>query len=99
MIAASAEAAPVPAAAPAVTPTAAACELHVWPAPRMTISLNRNAALYRFPAKITPGDFDSHALLLPEVQNRVFAGMDLAQMLGMAGATVVRHVAPLPPDE
>jgi hypothetical protein len=89
----------VPANTTVSTPTSGACELHVWPARGMNIAIDTSTFLFRGKAviKALPG-LDLDELLLPAVQNRIFATLNLAQMLGMTGAKIVLHDAPLPVD-
>jgi hypothetical protein len=74
---------------------AASCELHVWPAPRLEFVTNIVNSLFHSSAKLIPLGYDVAEQLLPSVQDRIFAGMDLGQVLDMPGATIVYHEAPL----
>lgn len=89
------------AAAAADAPSASAgCELHVWPAARMTQDPFFGGRGDRGPTIISPmPGLDIEALMTPAEQNRVFADIDLATMLGVAGARTVLHDTPLPVGE
>jgi hypothetical protein len=94
------QAVPAPLASLATPPAVVACELHVWPAARMTKAYDSNNFLYSgsVTIKSRPG-FDGDALMLPAAQNRVLATMDLAKMLGIAAARIVLHETPLSADQ
>jgi hypothetical protein len=87
------------AAAPAAVSQPAPCHLHVWPAGRVRSVTQGDVFNHQVDAALRPHE-DSPgwptAALTPEAQRAALAALPLARLLGMEGAAVVIHAAPVP---